>query len=70
MLELYERAVRLDPSSVPALTGLVLTLLNAQNLRPGGMKDLLERTGELFGVGGRQPSRDRHRRNRLVRPVD
>jgi adenylate cyclase len=48
MLDLYERAVILDPSSVPALSGLVLTLLNAQNLRPGGVKDMLERTGELL----------------------
>ena len=48
MLDLYERAIRLDPSSVPALTGLVRTLLNAQNLRPDGMKDMLERTGDLL----------------------
>jgi adenylate cyclase len=48
MRDLYERAVSLDPSSVPALTGLVLTLLNAQDIRPGGMKDILERTGQLL----------------------
>ena len=48
MLDLYERAVRLDPSSVPALTGLVLTLLNAQAIRPDGKKDMLERTGDLL----------------------
>ncbi|HSZ88151.1 MAG TPA: adenylate/guanylate cyclase domain-containing protein [Acetobacteraceae bacterium] len=48
MLDLYERAVRLDPSSVPALTGLVLTLLNAQAIRPDGKKGMLERTGDLL----------------------
>jgi adenylate cyclase len=48
ILQLYEQALQLDPSSVPAMAGLAESMIENQDFNSGGRKDMLERTAELL----------------------
>jgi adenylate cyclase len=47
-LSLCEHALRLDPSSVPAMVCVALAMINNQDFNPGGRKDMLEHTAALL----------------------